>query len=144
MGKQWVGFQTATKPAPGHVVCERDAFSADVSDAALVALVSTRAGLTQWLAPITTYSDRRGGSIDFVDGAGAFGGTFTLLEPPRQVVLITDRHGEIDIRVDVRPVPSRVSVTVTRFVADTEDADVVSAAMRDVITRLRQGCTRGR
>ena len=144
MGKQWVGFQPATTPVAGRSLVERSSFDAAIPDARLVALVTTRAGLEDWLATITAFSDRRGGSVEFADAKGAFGGTFTLVDAPRQVVLVTERHGEIDIRIDVRQRPSRVSVVISRFVPDTEDEGVAISAMRDVVERLQQGCTRGR
>lgn len=143
MGKQWVGFQAAAKPLPGHTVVEAVSFIVD-SPADLLALATTRDGLARWLAPSAAFSNRLGGTIDFSDAAGDFGGSFTRLDPPRHVVLVTERHGEIAIDLDVRVRPVAVEVRLTRVVATGEDETAIRAAMRDVAEGFREACADGR
>jgi hypothetical protein len=143
MGRTWIGFQPATKPVPGHTVIEQASFAATIAPAAIVALITTRAGLEQWLAPVTDFSERRGGNIDFLADDGPFTGSFTRIDVPRAVVLMTDRHGEIAFRLDDRSSTPRVDITVARFVADTEDEAAVLAQLRQVITAFRERCGDG-
>ena len=143
MGRTWIGFQPATKPVPGHTLIERASFPVTISPAAVVALITTRAGLSAWLASVTEFSNRRGGNIDFLAEDGPFTGSFTRVDVPRAVVLMTDRHGELAIRLDDRAEPMQVEIVVTRFVVDTEDATAVNATMRNVIASLRERCEHG-
>ena len=144
MGKQWVGFQSVAKPVPGRTLVESALLTASLPDAEIVALLSTRAGLERWLGQVRSFNGRPGGSIDFSGPDGAFGGSYTLLDIPRRVVLVTDRHGELDFRMDVRMRPLVLSVRVTRFTADDEDAAAALAAMREVIDAIGRACTDGR
>ena len=139
MGRTWVGFQPTTKPVAGSTVVERDSFDAGIDDPALVRLLTTADGLAAWLAPTTAFTDRRGGNIDFTADDGTFTGTYSLIEIPRHITLITDRHGEIDVRIDVRARPTQVSVTITCVVPDGTDASSARQRARDVIAGLR-GC----
>lgn len=143
MGRTWVGFQPASKPQPGRRLIKQAAFPVVISPAAVVALITTQTGLEQWLARITEFSERRGGNIDFLADDGPFTGSFTRVDVPRAVVLMTDRHGEIAMRLDDRTVPARLDVKVTRFLVDTEDEEVVGAQLQQVIAALRQRCSYG-
>lgn len=141
MGRQWVGFQAMVKPVPGRRVIESATFTPTVSDAEAVALLTTRAGIERWIAPVVKFSDRRGGTIDFLSEAGSFGGSFTLVDIPRRVVLVTDVHGEIDVRLRMRARPTELTVTVTRFVPSDEDENAVVELMQGTIAELRKWCT---
>lgn len=143
MGRNWIGFQPAIKPVPGRTLHEKASFPAHVGAAEVVALITTRAGLEQWLAPITAFSQKRGGDIDFLAADGPFSGSFTRLDVPRAVVLMTERHGEIAISLDDRGARLRVDVQITRFVADTEDAQRVLELIQATIAKLRERCAGG-
>jgi uncharacterized protein YndB with AHSA1/START domain len=144
MGKQWIGFQGAAKPVPGRQLVESAVIEAALGNPEIVALLTTRAGLERWLGAASAFSDRPGGSIDFIAPDGGFGGSYTLIDIPRRVVLVTEKHGEVDIRLDVRTRPTRLSVTVTRFVADTEDGASAHAVMLEAIEAISRACADGR
>lgn len=139
MGRTWVGFQPVVKPVSGPLHSEEAELSATVSDAEIVRLLTTASGLAAWLAPTTAFSDRRGGNIDFTSDSGAFAGSYSLIEVPRHVVLVTDRHGEIDVRVDVNAVPTTVRVRVRCAVPEGEDVGIVAGRARSIISSLG-GC----
>lgn len=152
MGKNWIGFQPMIKPVPGRTLHEKASFPSHVGAAEVVALITTRAGLEQWLAPVTAFSQKRGGDIEFLAADGPFTGSFTRLDVPRAVVLMTDRHGEIainldvrrtDARVDMRGADTRVNVQITRFVADSEDEQQVLDLLRATIAMLKDRCAGG-
>lgn len=143
MGRTWIGFQPATKPVPGRTLHEQASFPAGVTPAEVVALITTRAGLERWLASVTRFDAKRGGNIDFEAADGSFTGSFTRIDVPRAVVLMTDRHGEIAIRLDARATPATVRVHITRFVADTEDEQQVLELLRTTIAAFKDRCTDG-
>lgn len=140
MGKQWVGFQAVAKPVPGRTIVESAVIVPTVADAEVVALLTTRAGIERWIAPVSEFSNRPGGTIAFASDAGGFGGSFTRIDIPRRVVLVTDAHGEIDVRLQMKRPPTELTVTITRFVPSTEDADIVVGLMQGTIAALRKGC----
>lgn len=138
MGRRWVGFQDVAKPVPGRTVTEQASFPANIADARIVALLTTREGLSTWLAPVTAFSDRRGGNIDFTEGGVTYGGSFTLIDPPRSIVLVTERYGEIAVRIDPHAERTRVDVECRRFIPDTDDADAIIDAIRAAFSRLQE------
>lgn len=137
MGRKWVGFQDSAKPVPGRTIHEKASFPAHIPDGQVVALLTTESGLSRWLGSVTAFTSRRGGNLDFQDADGTYGGTFTLIDPPRSIVLVTERHGEISVHLDVRGARTRVDVQCTRFIPDTENSDDVIQRIRSAIARLR-------
>ena len=144
MGRTWIGFQPVVKPAAGTVMVEEGRFAAGLHDPEIVALLTTARGLAQWLAPTTAFSDRRGGNIDFIAADGSFTGSYSLIEVPAHVVLVTDRHGEIDVRVDVRTSPTTVHVSIRCFVPDGADTEAARARSREVIDAIGRCISGGR
>ena len=144
MGRTWVGFQPAAKHVAGSMISEQDAFAVGLDDPALMHLLTTADGLAGWIAHTTAFTDRRGGDIDFTHPDGGFTGTFSLIDIPRRVVLLTDRHGEIDLRIDVRARPTQLSVTIRCLVPEGEDIDAARTRAREIITALRGCAANGR
>ena len=144
MGRTWVGFQPAVKPVGGTAVLEEQVLTASVSDAEIIRLLTTANGLAQWLAPTTAFSDRRGGDIDFTSDEGAFSGSFSLIDVPRHVVLVTDRHGEIDIRINVRATPTSVAVRIRCTVPEGSETEVAVARSRSIIDAIGRCISDGR
>lgn len=140
MGKSWVGFSTSPKTPEGETIVEVAQMNVAVSDAQLVAALTTREGIESWIGATTAFTDRRGGNIDFVTDSGSFGGSFMLIDVPRRVILATEVHGEIDIKLDVRATPTSIAISMKRVVPLTEDAGAVSARLRATIEQLKQVC----
>ena len=141
MGKSWVGFSTSPKTPEGETIVEVARIDVAVSDAQLVAALTTREGIESWIGTTTAFTDRRGGNIDFVTDSGAFGGSFMLIDVPRRVILATEIHGEIDIKLDVRATPTSIEISMKRVVPLAENATDVAARLRETIEQLKKVCS---
>lgn len=143
MGRSWVGFQPAHRPIAGVTHVERRSIEVGISDGALVALLTTREGLACWLGDTTAFSARPGGNIDFTDASGTYGGSFTVIDIPRRVTLVTERHGEIDLVIDARRRPTVLSASITRVIAQQEESSPVVAVLQGVLDALEVNCSGG-
>lgn len=133
-GKSWVGMGSVPKPEPGQTIVESKRFTSACNDVETLVQLTTEAGLSAWIDPISKFDTRRGGSIDFEPG---YGGSYSLVQIPRHIVLLTERHGEISVKVNVKAKPIEVDVTITRFVVETEDEAQVRALLRNTIVALQ-------
>lgn len=135
MSRPWVGMSSVPKPQSGTTIVESASFTSTCSDVETLVQLTTEAGLSAWLDPVATFDTRRGGSIRFEPG---YGGSYLLIDIPKQVVLATERHGEIAVRVNVKARPITVDVTITRFVVDGDDVEAVRALLQSTIAALRE------
>ena len=133
--KPWVGTTSIPKPQPGQVIVESASLTSTLSDAETLRHFTTAEGLGKWLATVERFDSRRGGTLKFESG---FGGSYSLINVPTHVVLATEVHGEIDIRLGLKALPVRVDVTITRFVLDTEDLETVRNTVRDTLNAVRK------
>ena len=134
-GKAWVGMGSVPKPQPGQTIVEAKSFTSRCDDVETIVQITTQAGLSAWIDPVASFDARRGGDISFEPG---YGGSYALVQIPRHVVLLTERHGEISIRVNTKSKPIAVEVTITRFVPETEDVSDVRALLQSTITALQE------
>lgn len=134
-GKSWVGMSSVPKPEPGRTIVESASFTSSCDDVETLVQLTTEAGLSDWVDAVTRFDIRRGGTITFEPG---YGGSYSLVQIPRHVVLLTEHHGEISVHVDVKAKPIALDVTITRFVRETEDPDEVRAVLRSTINALRE------
>ena len=141
MGDTWVGFQTSPKAGRGETHVASLRIGSALPDAQVVALLTTAEGLQRWLGTPTRFELRRGASMRFADGAQTYGGSYTVVDIPRRVVIVTERHGEIDIRLDLRA--SELVVTLRRFIPEHADAVAVLAMLDATLAALRQECSSG-
>lgn len=134
-GRTWVGTGSVPKPQPGQTIVESSSFTSRCDDVETLVQLTSEAGLSAWIDPVSAFDTRRGGDIVFEPG---YGGSYSLVQIPRHVVLLTERHGEISVKVNVKAKPIAVDVTITRFVVETEDVDVVRALLQTTIAALRE------
>ncbi len=141
MGKSWFGTQPASKPFAGPRVAHRAETDLGITGAAAIALLTSAEGLAQWLATPTRFSAHRGGTLEFMDGEFPggernFGGSYALLDIPDHIVLVTELHGEIEVRFAFQQQPGHASVTMTCVAADDREAPVLDARVRATMDRL--------
>lgn len=130
----WVGTTSIPKPQPGQMISESASMTSSLSDADTLRCFTTAEGLGRWLDTVSKFDSRRGGTVRFEAG---FGGSYSLITVPTHVVLATEVHGEIDIRVDPKTSPVRVDVTITRFVLDSEHLETVRATLQRTLNAMR-------
>lgn len=134
-GKSWVGMGSVPKPQAGRTIVETSTFTSTCSDVETLVQLTTEAGLSAWVDTVTAFDIRRGGDIDFEPG---YRGSYSLIDIPRHVVLCTERHGEISVRVRPKAKPVEVEITITRFVHEHEDEVAVRATLRATISALQE------
>ena len=136
MGKSWFGTQPASKPYEGPRIEERGETELAITGAEAVALLTTAEGLERWLAAPTRFSKHRGGTMEFTDGDRVFGGSFALLDVPERIVIVTELHGEIDVRLSFPRSGARASVTMTCVAADEREVAALQVRLRETTARL--------
>ena len=134
-GKSWVGMGSVPKPQAGRTIVETSTFNSACSDVETLVQLTTETGLSAWVDTVTEFDIRRGGDIVFEPG---YRGSYSLIDIPRHVVLATERHGEISVRVRPKARPIEVEITITRFVTEDEDEAAVRAMLRTTITALQR------
>ena len=132
-GSSWVGMVAVPKPGPGQTITESRSFVSHCSDVETLVTLTTEAGLSSWLGQVTSFDVRRGGDIVFADG---YRGSYSMIDLPRHIVLLTERHGEISLIVQPRAKPIEVRMTITRFVPDGDDPDGIRSLLRSTIDSL--------
>ena len=137
MGRNWIGFQPVSKPIDGDRIVVQETFVPVLPVSDLLQFLTTADGLSAWLAPVLRFSSRRGGDIDFADGSGAFTGTFSLLEIPNRITLITDRHGEIDARIRAGSNPVTCTVAVTCVAPRGDESDAARLRSETLLQQLK-------
>ena len=148
MTDNFVGFARSpkqSKTAQLQMVSSVCQFSVPAGE--VVKLFSTAEGVASWLAELTTpaakWRFQLGVKLKFQDAAGEFGATFGAINLPSELVLLTERFGEIQLKL---PAPKRtgwlarfnrvatnqesngLTITVTRMCEPAEIADWQSSA----------------
>lgn len=132
-GSSWVGMSSVPKPTAGETVSESRTFNSYCSDVETLVQLTTEAGLSSWLDRVETFDIRRGGDIVFEAG---YRGSYSMLDIPKHIVLQTERHGEISIRVQTKAKPIVIEMTITRFVPAGEDVEEMRSLLRATIDAL--------
>lgn len=135
MSKSWVGMSPVPKPQDGVTIVESASFTSRCSDVETLVQLTTEAGLSAWVDPVESFDTRRGGAIKFAPG---YGGSYSLIDIPRHIVLSTERHGEISVRVNPKARPIELDVTIRRFVIDGDDVDAARSVLTRTIAALRE------
>ena len=103
----WVGFAMSPRARAGAKKYRiADEIAAVGAIAQHLPLFISSAGLASWLATPSKFEARLGAKLRFqplahdalpIEEEQAFGGTYISLVVPKQIVLTTERHGEISI-----------------------------------------------
>jgi uncharacterized protein YndB with AHSA1/START domain len=141
-GDWFVGFRPMGKKPKGFLRAEhrvRFDISAPVSRV-FTALV-TRETISAILDETVRFDPRHGGKLRFIStGDDGYGGTYSLIQVPKRVVIITERHGELDFRLrDGGPV-TPLDLRAARMSAP-EETDSWIALVNEAAGRLRANLT---
>jgi len=98
----WVGFARSPKSS---VTASLESFDFEIASelglANSIQLISTAAGVASWVGDLTTPTNKwrfvPGAKLVFCDESGAYGATFGAVSLPTEVVLLTERFGEIQL-----------------------------------------------
>lgn len=102
MTDNWVGFARSPKGSQTAIL---ESFEFEIHSGldlgASIQLISTAPGVASWLADLTTPPRKwkfvPGAKLLFADELGEYGATFGAVNLPTEVVLVTERYGEIQL-----------------------------------------------
>ena len=98
--------------------------------------LTSREGV-DWLIDQTVRFDaRHGGKLRFISiGDDGYGGTYSRISVPKRVVLLTEKHGEVDIRLNEKPDGCLVTVTA-RWLGTPADKESWEGIMNTFVADL--------
>ncbi|MFM1994589.1 MAG: hypothetical protein RLZZ610_106 [Actinomycetota bacterium] len=124
MTDSWVGFRPSPKRDESRPTASK---SAELTSKLLIAkvlkLLTTQSGVESWLVPFTKFDARLGAKLKFSVGEENYGGTFSRIDIPKRVILLTELHGEIDFRLTEKKDGTDVYVSCTKTLNDSEKPD---------------------
>ena len=87
------------------------------------ALISKDA-ISQVIDDALRFDARHGGKLRFVSqGDDGYGGTYSLIKVPTRVILITERHGEMDFRLSDKGSTTPLILQATRMSDPSEEGE---------------------
>lgn len=106
------------------------------------ALISQEA-ISQILDETVRFDARQGGKLRFISrGDDGYGGTYSLIHVPSRVVMITERHGELDFRLSDKGDATPLDLRATRM-CTPEEASGWITLVEQVATNLSAHLTEG-
>lgn len=99
------------------------------------ALISGEA-ISAILDETVRFDARPGGKLRFISrGDDGYGGTYSLIHVPRRVIVVTERHGELDFRLSDRGDHTPLDLRATRM-STVEEAPGWIALIDEVASAL--------
>lgn len=81
----------------------------------------TREAVSSILDETVRFDARHGGKLRFLSkGDDGYGGTYSLIQVPKRVIIITERHGELDFRLRDGGSKTPLELRATRMSAPEE------------------------
>ncbi len=103
----------------------------------------TREAVSVMLDETLRFDARHGGKLRFIStGDDGYGGTYSLIQVPKRVVIITERHGELDFRLRDAGQSTPLDLRATRMSAPSE-VDSWITLVEQVAARLNAHLTEG-
>lgn len=138
MSDDWfVGFRPHLK-RPKNLRRVEHRVRADVSaplSSVFTALI-TREAVSSVLDETVRFDARHGGKLRFLSkGDDGYGGTYSLIQVPKRVIIVTERHGELDFRLRDGGSNTPLELRATRMSAP-EETEAWVALVKQVASRL--------
>ena len=136
---EWVGTRSGTTDTSGWQRIEiADSWQLSIDLVAGVRLLTTADGLSAWLATPSMFDARRGGKIVLDVDNAEVRGSYSLIDPPKRIVLSTELHGELDVAFDEKTAPATILVRLTRLVKPDEDDNELRTTLHSVLAKLKE------
>lgn len=118
MTDNFVGFAQSPKLDPQReVVSKTMEFSSHSEIKFAIQLISTEAGLSNWLGKLAKFDFRQGAKLKY--GEEGHGATFALIQIPKRFVVVAETLGEVDIRFREQKTSYELSITVKKAELDS-------------------------
>lgn len=139
MSDWFVGFRPMLKKPGGtdpHKVSHVVGVSHPVS--AMFTLLTSRAGIDALIDETVRFDARQGGKLRFISaGDDGYGGTYSRIQVGKRVILLTERHGELDFRLREKGSSTEVTLRASRLSTPEETAEW-RGAIEAIAARLIQ------
>jgi hypothetical protein len=117
----FVGFRPMIKRPDGtetHTVKHNITVLSPMS--AVFTTLTSRAGTDELLDETVRFDARQGGKLRFIStGDDGYGGTYSMIQVAKRVIVLTELHGELDFRLKDKGDVTHVTLTASRL--STED-----------------------
>jgi hypothetical protein len=101
--------------------------------------LTSRGGIDALFDHTVKFDARHGGKLRFVStGEDGYGGTYSRISVPKRVVLLTEKHGEVDIRLQEKADGCQITVTAT-WLGSLEDKTSWEKMMNQVVSDIASG-----
>ena len=124
MSDWFVGFRPMIKRPDGtetHTVKHSITVLSPMS--AVFTTLTSRAGIDELLDDTVRFDARQGGKLRLIStGDDGYGGTYSMIQVAKRVIVLTELHGELDFRLKEKGDFSEVTLTASRLsTADEKD-----------------------
>lgn len=127
---KFVGFAESPKPPEGaQLVVISATVTSDMSQHAIAATIFSKTGASAWLGEFTKYDLSLGGKCVFTETTKP-SITFTSVNLPKQVTLISDLLGELEIVITKSKTNAALQLRFSRWVLPEELEKFEEAANR--------------
>ena len=110
---KFVGFQEQVEIPEGHELLKvSETIESEESKESLFMLIGTPAGLSKWFYQVHQLDSRPGGKVSFEDKEGKkFEGRCTAISMGREISLLADPFGQMNIKVSSSKSGSQIEIT---------------------------------
>ena len=121
MIETWVGFSPSPKPVAGtskqqEQIEIRGTFPPKVC----LDLIATGAGLESWLGKVEKFDFRLGAKLSYTSNEEKFGATYSKIQIPKSVILVTESLGEIQFSIIEKKGEVTLKASFTKQLSDAE------------------------
>jgi hypothetical protein len=117
---KFVGFAESPKPPEGaQLVVISATVTSEMSQHAIAATIFSKTGASYWLGEFTKYDLSLGGKVLFAETSKP-SITFTAVNLPKQVTLISDLLGELEIVITKSKTNAEMQLRFSRWVLPEE------------------------
>jgi hypothetical protein len=124
MSDWFVGFRPMLK-RPGGTEAHKVSHVVEVGlpVSAMFTQLTSREGIDALLDETVRFDARQGGKLRFISaGDDGYGGTYSRIQVGRRVILLTERHGELDFRLKEKGSSTEVTLRASRLSTPEETA----------------------
>ena len=137
MSDWFVGFRPMLKKPAGTVTQRAShVFEVSVPASEVFTLLTSRDGIDVLLDETLRYDARQGGKLRFLSsGDDGYGGTYSRIQVGKRVILLTERHGELDFRLKEKGAATEITLKASRL-CSTEEITPWHTSIQNLSTRL--------
>ena len=124
MSDWFVGFRPMLK-RPGGTEAHKVSHVVEVGlpVSAMFTQLTSREGIDALLDETVRFDARQGGKLRFLSaGDDGYGGTYSRIQVGKRVILLTERHGELDFRLREKGTVTEVTLRASRLSTPEETA----------------------